>query len=154
MLSMDLEILSMTNMHTITKVFVDTSVFVSLADNSDPNHENAIRLSEIIAKNKTSLYTSSDVIGETLTVISRKLGKNETHKFYRTYLCGVIKEIFIDKYIHNQTRDFFFKIKSKNISFIDCSSVIVMKRNKIQTIFSFDEHFKKMGVKLLSDVVK
>ena len=64
-----------------------------------------------------------------------------------------IKEIFIDQAIHNETRKFFAKVKSKNISFIDCSSVIAMKRNKIKYIFSFDEDFRSMGVKLLGDAV-
>jgi predicted nucleic acid-binding protein len=137
----------------INKAFVDTSVFVSLADGADSNHEKAVFLSEIIAKNNINLYTSSDVIGESLTVISRKLGKIDTGNFYKTYFCGAIKEIFIDQYFHRETRNFFFRVKSKNISFVDCSSVIAMKRNKIDVIFSFDTDFKSMGVKLLGDVV-
>jgi len=43
-------------------------------------------------------------------------------------------------------------VSSKNISFIDCSSAVAMKRNKIKTIFSFDKDFKKLGVNLAADV--
>lgn len=143
----------MINMHTISKVFIDTNVFVALKDDTDSTHKRALKLLEILVKQKNPLFTSSDIIAESLTVISRKLGKDEAMEFLKE-LKTYAKEIFIDESIHKETRRFFAKVKSKNISFIDCSSVIAMKRNKIKYIFSFDEDFKKMGVELLGDGVK
>ncbi|MDP3918088.1 MAG: PIN domain-containing protein [Candidatus Woesebacteria bacterium] len=137
----------------ISKVFIDTNVFVALKDDTDSTHEKALKLLKILIEQKTSLFTSSDIIAESLTVISRKLGKDEAMEFLKE-LKTYAKEIFIDESIHAETRKFFAKVKSKNISFIDCSSVIAMKRNKIKYIFSFDEDFKKMGVELLADAVK
>lgn len=144
----------MINMHTISKLFVDTNVFVALNDNTDTTHIRALELKEKIRSITDKLYTSSDVIGETLTVLSKKLGKVKVNEFYNNFSRLGIKEIFIDESIHTETRKFFAKVKSKNISFVDCSSVIAMKRNKIKYIFSFDEDFKKMGVELLGDAVK
>jgi len=46
------------------------------------------------------------------------------------------------------------RIKAKNISFIDCSSVVAMKRNRIKIIFSFDEDFRNLGVVPVSDIFK
>ena len=143
----------MINMHMISKLFVDTNIFVSLNDETDATHEKALVLKEKIRGITDKLYTSSDIIGETLTVLSKKLGKEKVNEFYNNFSKLGIKEIFIDQAIHNETRKFFAKVKSKNISFIDCSSVIAMKRNKIKYIFSFDEDFRSMGVKLLGDAV-
>lgn len=143
----------MTNMHTISRLFVDTNIFVALNDEADATHTKALELKEKIKGIANSLYTSSDVIGETLTVLSKKLGKEKVNEFYNNFPKLGIKEVFIDENIHNEARNFFAKVKSKNISFIDCSSVIAMKRNKIDVIFSFDEDFKRMGVKLLGDVM-
>ena len=143
----------MTNTHTITDVFVDTSAFVSLWDDLDSNHIKAIKLQVKLEEINAHIHTSSDIIGESLTVIGRKIGKKESTEFYEMLKKSKVHEIFIDEATHKETRLFFKKVKPKNISFIDCSSVIAMKRNKIKYIFSFDEDFKKMGVELLSDAV-
>ena len=141
------------NMLTASNIFVDTSAFVSLWDDKDPNHIKAIRIQSKLKELKVNVYVSSDIIGETLTVISRKLGKENAIDFLEKIQESNVQEIFIDEFLHKETRKFFRKIKSKNISFIDCSSVIVMKRSKVDVIFSFDEDFRSMGVKLLGDII-
>lgn len=139
-------------MHTISKIFVDTNVFVTLRDTTDSTHKKAVEFYKLLKKTDYKFYTSSDIIAESLTVISKKVGKKSAIDFLDE-LEGVIKEIFIDEKLHKETRRFFAKVKSKNISFIDCSSVIAMKRSKIEVIFSFDEHFRNLGVSLLGDII-
>ena len=144
----------MTNTHMITKVFVDTNVFVALEDQNDSTHKKAVELSLLLNQNKKmKFYTSSEVIGETLTVISHKLGKEIARLFIKRYKNNKMIEIFFDENMYKDTKDLFLRNKSKNISFVDCSSVIAMRRAKINAIFSFDEDFRKLGIKLLVDVV-
>lgn len=139
----------MTNTHMISKVFIDTNIFVALRDETDSTHTKAIRLYEALKADNTKFITSSDVIAESLTVISKKLGKKSAIDLLGKI--GVFaQEIFIDGNLHRETRKFFRRVKSKNISFVDCSSVVAMKKNGLDTIFSFDEDFKKLGIKLLS----
>lgn len=139
-------------MPTISKVFVDTNVFVAIRDTNDSTHEKAVRLSQRLDDRGVKLFTSSDILGETLTVLSKKLGKAVCNDWYRDFQISDVSEIFIDKFLHKESRDLFRRIKSKNISFIDCSSAVAMRRHKIKTIFSFDKDFKKLGVKLVADV--
>jgi len=144
---------NMTNMPTITKVFIDTNIFVAIRDINDSTHERAVEISNRLEKEGIKLYTSSDVLGETLTVLSKKLGKSVVNDWYKDFVKSSVKEIFIDEVTHRETREFFSRVKSKNVSFIDCSNVVAMKRNKIKVIFSFDEDFRGMGMKLLGDVI-
>jgi predicted nucleic acid-binding protein len=132
------------------KILVDTSSLVALKDKSDPNHNKSVKLSAKLQQLNADLYVSSDIIGETLTVISRKLGKNAALDFFEDYSKSNLKELFIDPKIHEKTRKFFLKVKFKNISFIDCSSVIAMKDSGIETIFALDSDFKKLGVSIFS----
>lgn len=134
-------------MPTISKVFIDTNIFVAIKDDKDSTHDRAILLLKTLKSKKVRFFTSSDVIGESITVISKKLGMLAAIEFLN-HVSNYAKEIFIDKFLHKEAKDFFKRIKSKNISFIDCSSVVAMKRNKIKSIFSFDRDFKKLGVKL------
>lgn len=137
-------------MPTISKVFVDTNVFVALRDENDSTHKRAKRLLLKLNSEEATLFTSSDVIGETLTVLSKKLGKSHAVEFARKV--GVmVEEIFITEVIHQKARELFLRAGSKNISFIDCSSVIAMKSAKIPVAFTFDQHFKTLGVKLLRE---
>jgi len=143
----------MINMRMISKVFVDTNVFVAIRDTTDTTHIRAIKISEYLHNHKVKWCTSSDIIGETLTVMSKKLGKAICVDWYKDFRNSRIEEIFVDEKLHKEARSAFKQIRSKNTSFIDCSSVVAMKRNKIKYIFSFDEDFRKMGMKLIEDVV-
>ena len=140
-----------TNMPMTSKVFVDTNIFVALKDKNDSTHKEAKKIALYLKKKNIKLYTSSDVIGETLTVLSRKLGKKVARSFFDNYLKSGVSEIFIDDIIHDEARKLFFKITSKNISFIDCSSAIAMEQSKIDVVFTFDKHFKSLGAKLIED---
>lgn len=133
-------------------MFVDTNVFVAIRDTNDSTHEKAVRLSQWLDDRGVKLFTSSDILGETLTVLSKKLGKAVCNDWYKDFQVSDVSEIFIDQYLHKEARDLFKRIKSKNISFIDCSSAVAMRRNKIKTIFSFDKDFRKLGVKLAADI--
>lgn len=137
----------MIRMHTKSKVFIDTNIFVALRDKSDPTHQRAVKILTSFIDKDSHFYTSSDVIGETLTVLSRKLGKNQA-KIFAKEIPDIAIEIFIDDSLHKKARTLFSSIQSKNISFIDCSSVIAMKENNIPFAFTFDKHFKTLGVKL------
>lgn len=147
------EIPSTINTRMISKLFIDTNVFIALMDKADSTHEKAVHLFELARGQNRKFITSSDIIGETLTVSSMKLGKEFSQLFMQEYIPAA-NEIFITPALHKETRQLFASITSKNISFIDCSSVVAMKHHGIDVIFSFDTHFRGLGVKLLSDVAK
>jgi len=145
----------MINTHTITKIFIDTNVFVALEDEADSTHKRAIEISQYLLKqNNVKYYTSSEVISETLTVISRKLGKEVAKKFVKKHKNSHMIDIFFDENLYRKTVNTYLKLKQNSISFVDCSNVVIMRKYKIKYIFSFDEDFKKMGVELLGDAVK
>ena len=52
-------------------------------------------------------------------------------------------------HIRNVSLDIFYALTSKNISIIDCQIVALCRAYSIKTIFSFDKHFRKLGLKLL-----
>ena len=140
-------------MHMTSKVFVDTNVYVALRNTKDTTHQKAIQILNYLIDKGVKIYTSSDVIGESLTVISKIMGKAEA-KGFLSDVQTMSNIIFVDEIAHKETQKYFFRVKSNKISFIDCSNVVIMKKYKIKYIFSFDEDFKKMGVELLGDAVK
>jgi len=135
------------------KVFTDTNIFVALLNKNDSTHARALKLLDFLEENQAILFTSSDVIGETLTVMARKLGKKQAIDFLAGYKISGIKEIFIDEEIQEDAQKLFLKVRSKLVSFIDCSSAVAIQQNKIPYAFTFDKQFKGLGVKLLEELV-
>ena len=151
--------------------FVDTNIFVALANKNDSTHVRALKLLDFLEERRALLFTSSDVIGETLTVMARKLGKKDAINFLMDYKNSGIKEIFIDEKIHEDAQKLFLKERSKLVSFInkfesspeklcfqasliDCSSAVAIQQNKIPYAFTFDKQFKGLGIKLLEEFAR
>jgi uncharacterized protein len=138
-------ILIMINTLMDYKIFVDTSFFVSLYDEKDPNHNEALKLSSNLPE-EALLYTSSEMISESLTVISQKTSKKRSIDFYDDIL--PIELIIVDIDTFNKSVDLFKKIKSKNVSFADCTSFVICRELDIDAVLTFDKHFKKQGIKI------
>jgi predicted nucleic acid-binding protein len=128
------------------KIFIDTSAFYAMFDIDDALHEKSIKLLNKIP-DTSQLFTSSEVIGETLTLLSMRIGKSRAVEIFKDILTNV-ETIMIDIEVFNNSLERFVSIKSKNISFVDCTSFVICKKLKIDFIFGFDKDFRKEGFKL------
>jgi len=131
------------------KIFVDADTFVALCNQDDPNHENAILLSKEISLSNLKLITSDFAFGEAVTVISQKVGKKKAEEFIDFVKTGEIKLMRNNEERENEAIVWFKKFASKNTRFTDCLNMAIMKELRINTILSFDIHYKKAGFKRL-----
>lgn len=124
--------------------FVDSDVFVSLANKTDANHKWATEVSQVLAHRNIPFITSSYVFGEVVTVISQQLG----HKTAMASGATIIQSIPIvdpDEDVRLRAFELFGKQTSKNVRFTDCINMTLMKDLDIKEIFSYDKHYKKNG---------
>ena len=135
----------------MTKFFIDTDAFIALNDESDLLHQKANKIWQKLAllKEKYSAYTSTNVLLETLTIVSQRLGKMKAIQLLGELRSGAFIVIHPSESTVFEAEKIFCRIKSKNVSYADCLSFAVMKQKKINLIFSFDKDFKKMGFSLL-----
>jgi len=134
----------------VKRIFVDTSVFFALADETDKNHQEAKKLSGKIRREKLEIVISDHILSETLTLIRRKMG------FQKALLIGnklfdskITNLIIIGEGMLKEGWDVFLKYSDKDFSFVDCISFAIMKHEGIDTAFTFDRHFEQMGFKIL-----
>lgn len=132
-------------------VFVDSNIYVASFDDRDPTHSKAVELEKKITDLNLKPLTSSNIISECLTIISQKLGKPTALKFLKGLGESETEILFVDELIYNQALELFPKIKSKNVSFADCTSFTIMKNRGVKVAFTFDQHFKTQGFKLLGE---
>lgn len=127
-------------------VFIDSSALISLWDQDDSNHLAAIKKSRELQNIKASIFISNIIVGEVLKVLSIKLGIKITNQ------CGEILQklniIFVDEKLHQKAWEGFQKRTSKNLSFFDFTSFVIIKEFNIDQVFSFDRDFKKLKLSI------
>lgn len=133
------------------KVFVDTSAFIARFHSRDQRHKDAMDyLSEIQSGrfDVVKLYTSDYVIDETVTTIFARTASFELTRECGETLIGsrAIERLQVDQSTFSEAWEFFKARGSIGLSFTDATSAILMRRRGIESIFTFDGHFTKLGI--------
>ncbi len=140
-------------MNNALSVLVDSDAFVALAVSHDSSHRKAFRILSDLLQKSTTFITSNYVFSETVTVISQKAGHDEALSFIKKIQSGDSYTIkWIDQVIELLAIEIFSKQTSKNVSFVDCTNMALVKHDNIDAIFSFDEIYRKNGFKLASSL--
>lgn len=130
-------------------IFLDADAVVALARIDDSNHAKAVKLQKLTNENTVKIYTSNFVVGEVVTVLSQRSGINIAIKVGEQMMAGDITIIYISKEQMESALQKFSKQTSKNSRFTDMANMVLMDIFKIDTIFSFDNHYYQNGYKLL-----
>ena len=130
------------------EMFIDSSAFISGFIKEDPNHKKAIAGRNSM-QHSSVISTSDLVYFECITVISQKFGLSEAFRFSEYFKNLHLKMYPIRAKEISLAEQILFSQKSKNIPFFDCLYVAIMKINGIDKIFTYDKHFKKLGVRMI-----
>ena len=129
------------------RIFVDTSAFLALEDESDQHHREAIgfRDQELLSGNY-ELVTTSYILDETLTLIRKRLGIRASIDFSRSIRkSGIVRVISVSREVEDKALDLFERYDDKDFSFTDCVSFVVMNDLGLRDAFTFAEHFVQVG---------
>lgn len=128
-------------------ILVDTSAFYALADKKDPAHDRALAFLE---GNETPLLTTNYVFAESLSLLTKRLGKAAAIRFGEGLKGSELVRLF------HLTQDYeegawqeFLRYRDKGFDYIDSTCFAVMERQEIEAAFSFDRHFAQRGFRLL-----
>ena len=125
------------------KVFIDSSVFIALLNKDDSLHKKAVDLIKNMQENGLEPITSNFVLNEVITVLSLRVNK-KTALFFAEFSHAkdsALNVISVGEKIENKAIDYLKKIKSKNISFCDCTILAILDLFEIKNIATFDKDF-------------
>jgi uncharacterized protein len=129
-------------------IFVDTGAFLARHTHRDQNHRTATTLWRGLET--SALITTNHVLDETLTLLGRRIGHRlageVAEMLFGSERLDVIYTSREDEY---EALGFFSKFADQRISFTDCISFGIMKRNRISTAFTFDRHFRDAGFNVI-----
>ncbi len=131
------------------KIFIDTGYWLALLNKKDLNHKNAKAV--LISLKKAHKFTSDFIIFETLTFLNASLKRNDLVKIFIDFVYSKdnIDIIEVNTDIKSAALGLMLKFDDKFFSFTDCTSFAIMNDYSIKNAYSFDNHFKQMGFKIL-----
>ncbi|MCS6829663.1 MAG: PIN domain-containing protein [Armatimonadota bacterium] len=132
------------------RIFVDTSAWIALVDESDRHHQKAKSYYEQHIKQRgVELITSDYVIDETLTVIRYRMGLTYARRFWHSIEQApdqnILKMFRIEETTWSAALAMFFQYDDQDFSFTDCTSFALLCQEPVDAVFSFDKDFVVAG---------
>ena len=131
-------------------VFVDTGAWYALADRSDQYHDRAIGIYPELLRGYQKLVTTNLVVSEAYILVRRGLGHQEAMTFLESIEASprVIK-IYSDEGLEATAKDILRQYEDQDFSYTDGVSFAAMMQKEIEDAFSFDQHFRTAGFRLI-----
>ncbi|MBI4402557.1 MAG: PIN domain-containing protein [Deltaproteobacteria bacterium] len=131
-------------------IFIDTGAFVARYLGGDQFHKHAIEFWTQLENTGESCSTSNFVLDETLTLLARR----STYRFAAErgtslFTSRILQILRPDADDEMNALDVFTRYSEHRLSFTDCISFALMRKHKIRVTFSFDQHFRHLGFKVL-----
>lgn len=124
--------------------FVDTSFWFSLQDRSDRHHVEAAALAR--HQSREQLLTSNHVVGETWTLIRRRLGHAAAVGFLDRLKALPNVEVFSpDSALEAEAWTWLRRRDEREYSFVDATSFALMRRRRIREALAFEGDFAAAG---------
>jgi predicted nucleic acid-binding protein len=133
----------------VKKLLIDTGAFFAQRNPTDEYHEQASRGFAELAHLSTVLYSTEHILDETLTLLARR----ESYA-YATEAGEELLRSRALRWLDATLTDWTGALKlmrkyaDQAVSFTDCISFVVMKREGIKHVFGFDRHFSAAGFRL------
>lgn len=131
----------------IESVFVDTSAWIAFLDASDKHHP---KIANFIKSSvgKRCLVTSDYVVYETLTYLNCSLKAYKLAKdFYaKVQSASGVEIVLVTKQMCDKAlAEFFFKFTDKQLSVVDATSFLIMKKLNLKVALTLDRHYEQVG---------
>jgi uncharacterized protein len=134
-------------------VFVDTSAFVALRNESEAEHLRAREALAELISGGAGLYTSNYVFAETYTALMVRVGREEAIEWGRRFRAGgAIDLVRLDEEVEEEAWRILERHGDKRWSYVDATSFALIERGGGSDAFAFDAHFAQRGLRLLPDI--
>jgi predicted nucleic acid-binding protein len=131
-------------------IFIDTGAFLARYLRRDEHHQQAVSVWEALRAANDNCVTSNFVLDEAFTLLGRWAGYGfAVQRAENIYASKALTIFRPDEQDEVNALKFFGKYADKRISFTDCISFVIMKREKIHRVFSFDRQFEFGGFDLV-----
>ena len=134
-------------------IYIDTGAFIARHLKKDQYNNTAVECWKTLNTQQERYFTSNFVLDETFTLLGRRAGyKFASQRARNIYLSDTISILRPTKEDELKAIDLFEKYSNLEVSYTDCISFVLMSRNRIERVFSFDKHFELAGYKIIPNI--
>lgn len=131
----------------MTTVFADTYYYLGLLNADDDDHA---RVVEWTAGFTGRIVTTDWVLTELADGFSRGPGRAVASRFIRDLLVRAdVRVVPADRTLFERGLELYEKRPDKDWSLTDCTSFVIMEREKIGEALTADHHFEQAGFRAL-----
>jgi predicted nucleic acid-binding protein len=131
-------------------IFLDSSFLIACKIENDEHHKKSIDFLIKLIEDKEEIAISDYVFDEVVTVIFGKT-KNLGMAIETGNVLKKIKLFRVDDIIFESSWIIFVNQEKTKLSFTDCTTISLMKKEGIKKLATFDEDFKKInGIEVVS----
>jgi len=114
-----------------------------MADKADPNHLSACEKFDRALNFSEGFLLHNYILIESAALMQARLGLQAALLFLNDAKAFQIE--WVDSALHHEAMKELERIGKRGISFVDCTSFLVMKRRRIQKALAFDPDFHDQG---------
>lgn len=131
-------------------IFVDTGAWITQFNSRDQYHRRGTGLFARLRRDRIPLATSTPVLYETITFLTREVGVATAIKAGQQ-IAGwkSLHLIRPEPGDESAALTIMAKFADHPIGFVDCLSFALMRREHIRAAFTFDRHFETAGFQIL-----
>ena len=129
-------------------IFIDTSAFLAVLNASDQFHPAAIQSWDEMLASDAALFSSNYITLETTTLLQHRFGI-ESVRLFESDILPIIEIAWVDEAIHRQGMSAILVANRRSLSLVDCTSFEVMRQVGLDTVFTFDLHFREQGFNII-----
>lgn len=125
-------------------IFIDTAAFLAVLNANDRFHSPARQVWNEILASDAALFSSNYIILETTALLQHRFGI-EAVRLFESDILPIIEIGWVDETIHKQGMSALLAANRRSLSLVDCTSFEVMRQAGLDTVFTFDPHFRELG---------
>ena len=129
-------------------IYLDTSAILAILYDNDAAHQKASEKWLEIARQGDEVICNNYVFIEAFSLLQRRYGL-EKARALQEQIEPLINISWVDEDLHETAVNLTLTANRRNLSVVDCSSFETMRRLGIETVFTFDEHFKERGFQVV-----
>jgi predicted nucleic acid-binding protein len=131
-------------------VFVDTGAWIALALEGDALHARAVEAWDSLQRVGARTITSLPIVMETFTFLDRNVARDVASAWRRS-----LDDVPFFRMVECRAKDlkeswrFFDRPDLHKLSAVDATSFVIMEREDLRRVFTFDHHFATVGFQIV-----
>ncbi len=130
------------------KIYVDTSALYALLSMQDINYQKALSTWESMVEGQALMLTNNYVIVECFSLLQHRLGIDAARDL-DIKIIPLLQIDWIGAEQHANIVNYALAANQRQLSLVDCSCFETMRRLGIESVFSFDKHFREQGFNVI-----